>query len=384
MLYGTSENKQVGLCPLFALDLGFINPLIVTGSCECVSVLGPGLGGGHGLLQGRHGLIQDQFVSYELVLSDGTIQTVDDSSDLWWAMRGAGHNFGIVTSATMKIYEVEHKDWSYEMFFFSGNAVQGLYTNINDHLMAGGKPPVDVISLSLFVNMPEIDPDNVSNLNPFRTNLIKFQSIVVFVIIQEGVKAVHPKWPKPFHDLNPIMHQSGTGSYTDLPKWIMANKESDACKKFGDVNARFPLDLRTFNTQAQREAFNFFNNVTHDNPALNGSTILQEGYSLDGVKAVPSESTAYPWRDNNIVILPMVTYFDHKQNRAAEEFGDALREIFRKGSGREEVQSYVNYGYGSEKPESFYGYEPWRLEKLRGLKKKYDPHGRFGFNAPIF
>lgn len=136
----------------------------MTGSCECVSVVGPGLGGGHGLLQGRHGLVQDQFVSFELVQADGSIHTIDESSDLWWGMRGAGHNFGIVTSATMKTYDVEHNDWSYEMFFFSGAAVEGLYSNINDHIMIGGRPPVDVFSVSIYLNMPDIDPDNVSQL----------------------------------------------------------------------------------------------------------------------------------------------------------------------------------------------------------------------------
>lgn len=42
----------------------------VTGGCECTSILGLGLGGGHGILQGRHGLISDQFVSMNIVLAD--------------------------------------------------------------------------------------------------------------------------------------------------------------------------------------------------------------------------------------------------------------------------------------------------------------------------
>jgi hypothetical protein len=33
-------------------------------------------------------------------------------SDLWWAIKGAGHNFGIVTSVTSKTYDIEHKDWA--------------------------------------------------------------------------------------------------------------------------------------------------------------------------------------------------------------------------------------------------------------------------------
>ena len=82
--------------------------MIVTGVCQCTSLLGPGLGGGHGFLQGHHGLVADQFVSMNIVLADGTLHTIDEKSDLWWAMRGAGHNFGIVTSVETKIYDIEH------------------------------------------------------------------------------------------------------------------------------------------------------------------------------------------------------------------------------------------------------------------------------------
>lgn len=135
----------------------------MTGGCECVSLLGPGLGGGHGFLQGRHGLISDQFVSMNIVLADGTIQRIDEESDLWWAMQGAGHNFGIVTSVTSKIYDVEHPDWAYASFILSGDKVEDLYENINTYIGQNGNHPVDVINYSFFFNSPDLDPEKVSN-----------------------------------------------------------------------------------------------------------------------------------------------------------------------------------------------------------------------------
>ncbi|KAL5401084.1 hypothetical protein PMIN03_011822 [Paraphaeosphaeria minitans] len=75
----------------------------VTGTCECVSYLGPALGGGHGWLQGHHGVISDQFVSLNIVLATGEVKTINQSTDLMWGLKGAGHNFGIVTSVTSKI-----------------------------------------------------------------------------------------------------------------------------------------------------------------------------------------------------------------------------------------------------------------------------------------
>ena len=44
---------------------------------------------------------------------------------------------------------------------------------------------------------------------------------------------------------------------------------------------------------------------------------------------------------------------------------------------------YVNYAFGNETLESVYGYEPWRLEKLRKLKDAYDPAERFGYYMGI-
>lgn len=45
--------------------------------------------------------------------------------------------------------------------------------------------------------------------------------------------------------------------------------------------------------------------------------------------------------------------------------------------------TYVNYAFGTEPLEQMYGHEPWRLEKLRSLKNKYDPFGRFNYYNPI-
>lgn len=95
-------------------------------------------------------------------MADGSIQTVDQKSDLFWAMKGAGHNFGIVTSATIKVFDIVHSDWAVETFIFSGEKVEEVYTATNEHLLKGGKQPVDIVNWSYWLNDPEADPDNVS------------------------------------------------------------------------------------------------------------------------------------------------------------------------------------------------------------------------------
>ena len=53
-------------------------------------------------------------------------------------------------------------------------------------------------------------------------------------------------------------------------------------------------------------------------------------------------------------------------------------------SGYGRLQQYVNYGHGSkDPPEALYGYETWRLEKLRSLKHELDPEGWFNGYQPF-
>jgi FAD/FMN-containing dehydrogenase len=44
----------------------------------------------------------------------------------------------------------------------------------------------------------------------------------------------------------------------------------------------------------------------------------------------------------------------------------------------------VNYATGDETLKQVYGYDEWRLEKLRALKAKWDPEGRFNHYHPIY
>jgi FAD/FMN-containing dehydrogenase len=71
-------------------------------------IAGLTLGGGYGWLAGKHGLACDNLLSVDIVTADGQLLTANDQNhaDLFWAVRGAGANFGIVTSFEYQLHTI--------------------------------------------------------------------------------------------------------------------------------------------------------------------------------------------------------------------------------------------------------------------------------------
>ena len=80
----------------------------VTGTVKAVGMAGLTLAGGYGPLCGKHGLALDNLLGADVILADGRQVTASSTgdADLYWALRGGGGTFGVVTAARYRLHPV--------------------------------------------------------------------------------------------------------------------------------------------------------------------------------------------------------------------------------------------------------------------------------------
>src|SRR5262249_28302856 len=84
---------------------GLATPL---GTVSTTGIAGLTLGGGQSWLSSTYGFAIDNLLSVDIVTADGVLRTASATqhADLFWAIRGAGHNFGVVTSFEYRLHPV--------------------------------------------------------------------------------------------------------------------------------------------------------------------------------------------------------------------------------------------------------------------------------------
>ncbi|KAK5675709.1 hypothetical protein LTS10_011809 [Elasticomyces elasticus] len=340
----------------------------VGGGCECTGAVAPMLGGGHGWLQGQYGLMADNLISARLTLANATTVTVSATLQpgLFWALQGAGHNFGIMSSFEYKLHDrtPENEKWTYDLMVFRQDQLEDVYRTAEE--LDASTHTVELAHWSYWLRNPVVDP-----VNP----------IIMFYVIYQGT-TIPSQHSKPFHNLKPVSSQVNTTDLLGLAKVTLLDMTSPFCAHSNTTAVqRWPTLLKTYPISGLRSAFNKLASLPSP---FNGSAFIIEAYSLQAVQAVPEDSTAFADRRSSLLLSPFLIYPISTQevDEQGEQHGREMQQILANASGSP-LSAYINYASGFESQEALFGYQPWRLEKLRALKREYDPEGRFSYYAAV-
>jgi hypothetical protein len=115
-------------------------------------VAGLTLGGGYGWLRRKHGLSCDNLVEAEVVCADGVVRTASEQSnpDLFWAIRGGGGNFGVVTSFTFRLHEIG-PDVAFSATFYPLEELPQVMRGWRDYVESA---PNEVTSVCVSITFP--------------------------------------------------------------------------------------------------------------------------------------------------------------------------------------------------------------------------------------
>ncbi|RYO83505.1 hypothetical protein DL766_004969 [Monosporascus sp. MC13-8B] len=350
-------------------------------SSACVGVGGTTVGGGHGWLQGKYGLVIDAIVSMRVALWNGTIinASATENSDLFWAMRGAGHNFGILLEFTLKTWPQTNGGRVYNAdMAFTDQSLEGVVRVLNDIIPT--QPAELGMDFVMFTNATTNSTQLFIGLAYFGDSAegekftARFASSTETAIERTFLNETMVRWDQ-FSDV-------AVGGFIDVACGSESSSEIDADQLKVNV---YTANAKLFDIPLTREVYSAYVDFVRDNPLAARSTVLYEIFAQQAMRAQNASETAYPNRNHaDILVLFQGIFTDSNVSAAVDEWGKKWRDQTTQHSGFPKQHVYVNYAHGDEPLQSMYGYEPWRLERLRNLKAKYDPRGLFNhFNSVL-
>ena len=174
-----------------------------TGNVSETGIAGLTLGGGFGNLRRKYGLSVDNLVSVDIVTADGQVLRAaeDENPDLFWAVRGGGGNFGIVTSFEFRLYPVGPEVYFAAQFFPMDNAAQSFRAWRNFMEAA----PEDISSLAFFWTVPrhEAFPEAIRGQRVFLYGALHAGDVMEGERATEALRAIG----------TPVLDMSGPGPY---------------------------------------------------------------------------------------------------------------------------------------------------------------------------
>jgi FAD/FMN-containing dehydrogenase len=324
-----------------------------------VSTTGVGgltLGGGIGYLARGFGLSLDNLVSADVVTADGKfrIASEKENEDLFWAIRGGGGNFGVVTSFEFRLHPV--KDVYGGPMFFELKYAADLLRFYREYIATA---PEEMGCFPAFQIAPPL---------PFIPEKRHGDTFAIVVACWAGPLDKGEKALKPFHDVAPVVAEMvGPMPYPAL------NSAFDGLYPPGLQHywkANFVKEL----TDEAIEA-----HVEHGSkvPAMTSTMHI---YSINGAcHRVASDDTAFAYRDANFATVIAGMWPDPAQNQANTKW---VRDYYDATAPLSEEGGYINFMAGDDQGRIKANYRG-NYNRLVDIKRKYDPDNLFHVNQNI-
>lgn len=251
----------------------------VGGTVSDTGVGGLTLGGGYGWLSGKHGLAIDNLVSVTMVLANGDIVTCSESenTELFWGIRGAGQNFGVVVEFVFRAHE-QGECYAGMMMFPPVKEVVEKVVEATNRLYTptekDGKYEETVLG-----------GKGAGGLGFARPPPAGGQVLLLSVVIYQGTEEEAKEAYKELFALGPIMSTCTTVPYTVANQ--MLNPPPNPTMRSSMKGASYMWPLRA---EFVWETLKSFEAFTERVPDAKGSLLLYEAY--DAAKTVGNAANA--------------------------------------------------------------------------------------------
>lgn len=163
-LYAVGKDIGKSRSPLLSTRFPIDTYPQATGSGLTVGIVGASLGAGIGRLEGLRGFIADSLLSVRIMLPDTTVVEASEQQnpELFWGIRGAGFNFGVILNATYRVYDQVPNGLHLNAdLLFPANITQKFYESLREE--ASNMPaPLSIATATSFFNGEACIPPKAS------------------------------------------------------------------------------------------------------------------------------------------------------------------------------------------------------------------------------
>ncbi len=320
-------------------------------------IAGLTVGGGFGWLTRKYGMTVDNLLSADVITADGNQKKAseNENSDLFWAIRGGGGNFGIVTQFEFRLHPVGPEILAGLIVFSLGQAKQVL-----DHYrrFAASAPE----ELSVWTVLRKAPP------LPFLPESVHGKEVIVLAIFYAGDIATGQKLIEPLRGFgNALGEQTGAMPYV---QW------QQAFDPLLTPGARNYWKSHNF-TELSDGAINTMVEYAGNLPSPQCEIFV--GLLSGAANRVPAEAMAYGNRDAKFV-LNVHGRWDHaSEDKRGIEWA---RAFFKASAPYASKGAYINFMTEDEGDRVAAAYGS-NYDRLVQIKKKYDPENIFHLNQNI-